>query len=101
VAGVFLLVPRGVTIGEVTFTPRDWRRNSTEQSYSLTLGLEIPVNNPNYYQARIEGDLRVLFYSKLAGAANVSSQVVPARSRAQVRSSGGRILRGRILLSLR
>eukprot|EP00887_Chlorella_sp_A99_P006937 scaffold2.g6937.t1 len=58
VAGaVFVAVPRGVSVGEIS-----------------VLTDKVPVFNPNFLHARIAGDLRVLFYRTEAGKTEASER---------------------------
>lgn len=45
---VFLLVPRGVSLGEITVQTEHRTWNFSQHSYQLNLMTQIPVNNPNY-----------------------------------------------------
>lgn len=64
---VFVLVPRGVSVGEITVTTERMSWNTSKASYQLRMLVSLPVNNPNYLKATIQGDLKVLFYSTVAG----------------------------------
>jgi hypothetical protein len=68
VAGiVFLSVPRSVSVGEISVSADRMSWNTTKASYQLRLVATIPVFNPNYLRASIEGELKVLFYMAEAG----------------------------------
>ena len=54
IAFVFVLVPRGVTIGSITFVPHNWHKRSDHGTYTLQLGVHIPVYNANYYPVRLQ-----------------------------------------------
>jgi hypothetical protein len=54
--------------------------NTTKASYQLRLVATIPVFNPNYLRASIEGELKVLFYMAEAGRAVI--EPVPLSPRA-------------------
>ncbi|KAK2078213.1 hypothetical protein QBZ16_004081 [Prototheca wickerhamii] len=72
VAGlVFITVPRGVSAGEVFIRPSRMSWNTTKSTYQLKLQATIPVYNPNYLKAYIEGELRVLFYQTEAGRQDI------------------------------
>lgn len=46
--GVFLLVPRGISIGEVQLQSDHMSWNTTRGTYQLKLLAKIPIYNPNY-----------------------------------------------------
>ena len=50
--GVYLLVPRGIGIGEVQLQSDHMSWNTTRGTYQLKLLAKIPIYNPNYMQAR-------------------------------------------------
>ncbi|KAL6784479.1 hypothetical protein ACKKBF_B01985 [Auxenochlorella protothecoides x Auxenochlorella symbiontica] len=77
---VFITVPRGVSIGEVCVRPSRMSWNTTKSTYQLKLLAMVPVYNPNYLKAHIEGELRVLFYNTEAGKQSMGSVKLPARS---------------------
>lgn len=82
--GVFLLVPRGISVGEVELQSDHMSWNTTKGTYQLKLLAKIPVYNPNYMKARIKGSLKVFFYDTEAGVTQV--QQVFARPRALAKS---------------
>lgn len=76
----FFLVPRGVSAGAIEIESEHMSWNISKGTYQLNLQAHILVNNPNYVNAQVEGQLKVFFYDTEAGAKNISSIVVPARS---------------------
>lgn len=46
--GVFLLVPRGISVGEVELQSDHMSWNTTRGTYQLKLLAKIPIYNPNY-----------------------------------------------------
>lgn len=66
-AVVFISVPRSVSVGEISVAADRMSWNTTKASYQLRLVATIPVFNPNYLRASIEGELKVLFYMAEAG----------------------------------
>ena len=46
--GVYLLVPRGISIGEVQLQSDHMSWNTTRGTYQLKLLAKIPIYNPNY-----------------------------------------------------
>ena len=51
-AGVFVLVPRGVNVGEIRIYSDDMSWNSTKGTYQLDLLAKVPIYNPNYLAVR-------------------------------------------------
>lgn len=51
--GVFLLVPRGISVGEVELQSDHMSWNTTKGTYQLKLLAKIPVYNPNYMKVNI------------------------------------------------
>lgn len=49
---VFFLVPRGISIGKITIHSDKMSWNKTLRTFQLDLNAEIPIINPNYWQAR-------------------------------------------------
>ena len=47
-AGVFFLVPRGVSLGEIKVHSERMAWNISRGSYALNLKARIPIYNPNY-----------------------------------------------------
>lgn len=45
---VFFLVPRGVSLGEITVQTEHRTWNFSEHTYKLNLMAQIPIYNPNY-----------------------------------------------------
>lgn len=86
VAGlVFVAVPRGVSIGEISVAADRMSWNTSKASYQLRLVSSVPIYNPNYLAASIEGDLKVLFYEAEAGRATVKPVRLRPRSLPKVR----------------
>lgn len=52
VASVFFAVPRGVTVGSLRFVPHNWHKKSDHGTYTLQLGVSMPVYNNNWYPVR-------------------------------------------------
>lgn len=80
VSCVFVLVPRGVTVGSITFVPHNWHKKSDHGTYTLQLGVHIPVYNSNYYPAEVYGKMKVIFYDVEAGCDNLPGLRVEPRS---------------------
>lgn len=81
VAGaVFVAVPRAVSVGEITVKADRMSWNTTKSTYQLKLLAQMPVYNPNFLSASIEGDLHVLFYKTVAGAGHIKPQRLPPRA---------------------
>jgi hypothetical protein len=76
---VFLLVPRDITIGEIDVHAEKIAWNTTKHSYQLRLITEVPVYNPNFLQASIHGEFKVLYYKAEAGKATVGPIRLPPR----------------------
>jgi hypothetical protein len=86
VAGaVFVAVPRGVSVGEVAVATDRMSWNTTKGTYQLRLAVALPLFNPNYLPASVEGDLKVLFYDTVAGRAEVRPVRLGPRSAPKVR----------------
>ena len=79
-AVVFISVPRSVSVGEIRVAADRMSWNTTKASYQLRLVATLPISNPNYLGASIEGDLKVLFYMAEAGRATIVA--TPLRPRA-------------------
>lgn len=79
-AVVFISVPRSVSVGEIRIAADRMSWNTSKASYQLRLVATLPVNNPNYLGASIEGELKVLFYLAEAGRATIAP--TPLRPRA-------------------
>lgn len=52
IASVFFAVPRGVTVGSIRFVPHNWHKKSDHGTYTLQLGVSMPVYNNNWYPVR-------------------------------------------------
>ena len=51
-----------------------------QSTYQLKLLARVPVNNPNYLAASIEGDLHILFYRTVAGEGKIERLRLPPRA---------------------
>ena len=51
--GVFLLVPRALSVGEVELQSDHMSWNTTKGTYQLKLLAKIPIYNPNYMKVSI------------------------------------------------
>lgn len=54
--GVYLLVPRGISIGEVQLQSDHMSWNTTRGTYQLKLLAKIPIYNPNYVKVHCVAD---------------------------------------------
>lgn len=81
--GVYFLVPRGISLGTVAISSQQMSWNSTTGTYQLVLQAEVPIFNPNYMQATVEGSLQVLFYDQEAGNLQILPFVVKRNSSPQ------------------
>ncbi|KAL4854192.1 hypothetical protein ACK3TF_005038 [Chlorella vulgaris] len=85
VAGaVFVAVPRGVSVGEISVTTDRMSWNTTKSTYQLKLLARVPIFNPNFLSAYIEGDLHVLFYKTIAGSGKIKPVRLPPRAAPKV-----------------
>ncbi|KAL4515034.1 hypothetical protein Ndes2526B_g03650 [Nannochloris sp. 'desiccata'] len=89
---VFISVPRSVSVGEISVAADRMSWNTTKASYQLRLVATIPVSNPNYLRASIEGELKVLFYMAEAGRAviapvSLNPRALPKLVHAQIDAS--------------
>eukprot|EP00891_Asterochloris_glomerata_P001521 jgi/Astpho2/1521/Aster-05397 len=76
----FFLVPRGVSTGEIDIQSDKMSWNTTKKTYQLKLLARVPIFNPNYLRARLDGDLRVYFYDTEAGITNITDVHVASRA---------------------
>eukprot|EP00892_Ulva_mutabilis_P002270 jgi/Ulvmu1/12043/UM083_0056.1 len=83
IASVFFAVPRGVTVGSIHFVPHNWHKKSDHGTYTLQLGVSMPVYNNNWYPATISGEISVLFLDVPAGNDTINDFQVDARSQGQ------------------
>ncbi|BDA49528.1 probable transmembrane protein 106B at N-terminal half [Coccomyxa sp. Obi] len=79
-AATFLLVPRGFSAGEIDIQSDHMSWNTTKGTYQLNLLARIPINNPNFLNAKVEGNLKVYFYDTEAGSRDVEATIIPART---------------------
>lgn len=77
---VFILVPRGVSAGSVTIQSDHMSWNTTKGTYQLNLLARIPITNPNFLTATVEGKLSVYFYDTEAGFQKIKALKVAPRS---------------------
>lgn len=56
-----------------------------QSTYQLKLLARVPVFNPNFLAASIEGDLNVLFYLTVAGHKQIQRLRLPPRASPKVR----------------
>jgi hypothetical protein len=52
---VFFVVPRGSAVGSIRFVPHNWHQKSDHGTYTLQLGVHIPITNYNYYPVSYVG----------------------------------------------
>lgn len=86
VTSVFLLVPRGVSVGTIDVHSTKMTFNSTTKTYRIILQAEVPVYNPNYLKASVTGNLTVSFYDAEAGWGSLGPVLLAARTNPQVLS---------------
>ncbi|KAF6255524.1 P-loop containing nucleoside triphosphate hydrolase protein [Scenedesmus sp. NREL 46B-D3] len=67
VAGVFLLVPRGVSVGTIEVHSTKMTFNATTLTYRIILEADVPIFNPNYLKAAVSGNVSVSFFDAEAG----------------------------------
>ncbi|KAL6761386.1 hypothetical protein V8C86DRAFT_2536887 [Haematococcus lacustris] len=84
VAGVWVLVPRGITVGSIEVHSSQISFNTSKSTYQILLTATMPVFNPNYLSVRLSGTVNVSFYDQQAGYALVGPVDVPARAQPQV-----------------
>ena len=77
---VFISVPRSVTLGDVSVAADRMSWNTSKASYQLRLVVTLPVYNPNYLAAKVEGELKVLFYMAEAGRQTIQPMVLRPRA---------------------
>lgn len=53
ITGVFLLVPRGISVGTIEVHSTKMTFNSTTKTYRIILQAEVPIFNPNYLQVGV------------------------------------------------
>lgn len=79
-SGVFVMLPRALSIGQVVVVPDAMTWDTGTSSYHVRLNVTIPVYNPNFIPYHVHGDLQVLFYDALAGKTVVEEISIPWRS---------------------
>jgi hypothetical protein len=57
-----------------------------QSTYQLRLLARLPVYNPNFLAASIEGDLHILFYRTVAGAGRIKRLRLPPRAMPKART---------------
>ncbi|PNW80361.1 hypothetical protein CHLRE_07g314300v5 [Chlamydomonas reinhardtii] len=83
-AGVFVVVPRGVTVGSIQVRSSRMSFNTSKSTYQIILTATIPIFNPNYLPVRVAGSLLVSFYDQQAGLTALEPQQIPARALPEV-----------------
>eukprot|EP00775_Hariotina_reticulata_P013774 gene13774-13895_t len=78
--GVFLLVPRGVSVGSIAVHSTRMTFNATTLTYRIILQAEVPIYNPNYLKASVTGNVTVSFFDAEAGESPVGPITLPARA---------------------
>eukprot|EP00879_Flechtneria_rotunda_P026473 GHRR01028228.1.p1 GENE.GHRR01028228.1~~GHRR01028228.1.p1 ORF type:complete len:227 (+),score=75.36 GHRR01028228.1:747-1427(+) len=79
VAGVFVLVPRGVSVGSIEVHSTRMTFNATTLNYRIVLQADVPIYNPNYLKVSVTGNLTVSFFDAEAGWAAIGPVTLPAR----------------------
>ncbi|GLC33038.1 hypothetical protein PLESTF_000134900 [Pleodorina starrii] len=97
-AGVFIAVPRGVTVGSIQVRSSRMSFNTSKSTYQIILTATIPIFNPNYMpvvrcvpsgslpvrspsgSVQVSGDLVVSFYDQQAGTTGLEPVSIPARA---------------------
>ncbi|KAG2490223.1 hypothetical protein HYH03_011348 [Edaphochlamys debaryana] len=82
--GVFVVVPRGVTVGSIQVRSSHMSFNTSKSTYQIILTATIPIFNPNYLPVQVSGDLVVSFYDQQAGLTSLEPMQIPARAFPQV-----------------
>jgi hypothetical protein len=76
-AAMFLLVPRGVSVGAIDVRSTRMSFNATTLTYRIVLAAHVPIYNPNYVGARVAGNLSVSFYDAEAGSTEIKARAPP------------------------
>jgi hypothetical protein len=63
VAGVFVLVPRGVSVGTIEVHSTKMTFNATTLTYRIILEADVPIFNPNYLKVRDRGEGGEVLYA--------------------------------------
>lgn len=84
VASVFVLVPRGVTVGTIQVHSSQISFNTSKSTYQILLTATIPVYNPNYLPVQLSGTVNVSFYDQQAGYTPVPPVRVAAGAQPQI-----------------
>ncbi|GIM11256.1 hypothetical protein Vretimale_14786, partial [Volvox reticuliferus] len=79
-AAVFVLVPRGVTVGSIQVRSSRMSFNTSKSTYQIILAATIPIFNPNYMPVEVSGSLVVSFYDQQAGITGLDPVSIPARA---------------------
>jgi hypothetical protein len=77
---VFILVPRGMSTGEITVQSQQMSWNTTRGTYMLKLLVRVPIYNPNFLQVQLGGKLQAYFFDAVAGESKVKQVSLPARA---------------------
>ncbi|GFR47105.1 hypothetical protein Agub_g8678, partial [Astrephomene gubernaculifera] len=83
-AGVFVAVPRGVTVGSIQVRSSRMSFNTSKSTYQIILTATIPIFNPNYMPVQVNGSLTVSFYDQQAGVTSLQPVDIAARAFPQV-----------------
>lgn len=77
---VFLFMPRAVQIrqGDFKWGTEMIQWNRTEGTYNLTLSVDIPLQNDNFFAVQLDGDLDVFLFDQMAGNATIPPQMIPS-----------------------
>ncbi|KAG2441136.1 hypothetical protein HXX76_003988 [Chlamydomonas incerta] len=82
--GVFVVVPRGVTVGSIQVRSSRMSFNTSKSTYQIILTATIPIFNPNYLPVQVSGSLLVSFYDQQAGLTSMEPQQIRARALPEV-----------------
>ncbi|KAG2450302.1 hypothetical protein HYH02_004809 [Chlamydomonas schloesseri] len=83
-AGVFVVVPRGVTVGSIQVRSSRMSFNTSKSTYQIILTATIPIFNPNYLPVQVSGSLLVSFYDQQAGLTHMEPRQISARALPEV-----------------
>ncbi|KAF8065615.1 tmem106b [Scenedesmus sp. PABB004] len=84
VVGVFLAVPRGVSVGTIDVHSTRMTFNATTLTYRIILQADVPVFNPNYLSVSVAGNVSVSFFTAEAGWTDVGPVKLAPRSEPSV-----------------
>merc|ERR1711959_702831 len=76
----FLVMPRAVQIrqGDFKWGTEMIQWNQTAGTYNLTLSVDIPLQNDNFFPVQLDGDLDVFLFDQMAGNATILPQMIPS-----------------------